>query len=100
MPFAFCTREKQPWLEFAESAEEGRSTRFLSEVFLSPLFLSSCTCACTCPYGDPLTLPQLAKKYDMVIVSPILERDTVHGDTIWNTAGTDLYVAVAVAMRK
>jgi hypothetical protein len=36
----------------------------------------------------------------MVIVSPILERDTVHGDTIWNTAGTDLYVAVAVAMRK
>jgi beta-ureidopropionase len=59
MPFAFCTREKQPWLEFAESAEEGRSTRFLCE---------------------------LAKKYDMVIVSPILERDSAHGDTIWNTA--------------
>lgn len=33
MPFAFCTREKQPWLEFAEPADEsGRSTRFLQEV--------------------------------------------------------------------
>lgn len=29
---------------------------------------------------------QYCKKYDMVIVSPILERDTVHGDTMWNTA--------------
>lgn len=27
-----------------------------------------------------------AKKYDMVIVSPILERDETHGDNIWNTA--------------
>jgi beta-ureidopropionase len=26
----------------------------------------------------------------MVIVSPILERDSVHGETIWNTAGTIL----------
>ena len=23
MPFAFCTREKQPWMEFAECAETG-----------------------------------------------------------------------------
>jgi beta-ureidopropionase len=59
MPFAFCTREKQPWLEFAESAEDGPSTKFLCE---------------------------LAKKFDMVIISPILERDSAHGDTIWNTA--------------
>lgn len=29
---------------------------------------------------------QLALQYDMVIVSPILERDENHGDTIWNTA--------------
>jgi beta-ureidopropionase len=58
MPFAFCTREKHPWLDFAESAENGRSTKFLSK---------------------------LAKKYNMVIVSPILERDSVHSDTIWNT---------------
>lgn len=59
MPFAFCTREKQPWCEFAESAENGPSIQFLKE---------------------------LAAKYNMVIVSPILERDEVHGDTIWNTA--------------
>lgn len=32
MPFAFCTREKYPWLEFAESAYNGPSTKFLSEV--------------------------------------------------------------------
>ncbi|KAI5643866.1 carbon-nitrogen hydrolase domain-containing protein [Phthorimaea operculella] len=59
MPFAFCTREKQPWCEFAESAENGPSIVFLKE---------------------------LAAKYGMVIISPILERDELHGDTIWNTA--------------
>lgn len=59
MPFAFCTREKYPWLEFAESAEHGRTTRFLSA---------------------------LAARHDMVIVSPILERDDVHQDIIANTA--------------
>ncbi|KAF9794690.1 hypothetical protein SFRURICE_019568 [Spodoptera frugiperda] len=59
MPFAFCTREKQPWCEFAESAVNGPSTQFLKD---------------------------LAIKYGMVIVSPILERDEVHADTIWNTA--------------
>ena len=32
MPFAFCTREKQPWCEFAESAYDGPSTKFLQEV--------------------------------------------------------------------
>ncbi|KAH9314866.1 hypothetical protein KI387_023493, partial [Taxus chinensis] len=57
MPFAFCTREKR-WCEFAESID-GESTQLLKE---------------------------LAKKYDMVIVSPILERDINHGETIWNTA--------------
>ena len=34
-----------------------------------------------------LCLFQLAKKYNMVIVSPILERDDTHGDTLHNTAG-------------
>ncbi|BET01948.1 Carbon-nitrogen hydrolase [Nesidiocoris tenuis] len=58
MPFAFCTREKLPWTEFAESAENGPTTRFLQK---------------------------LALKHNMVIVSPILERDDVTG-TIWNTA--------------
>src|SRR3990167_6635938 len=28
----------------------------------------------------------MAKKHNLVIVSPILERDEEHGDTIWNTA--------------
>jgi beta-ureidopropionase len=67
---AHLAREKQPWCEFAESAESGPSTKFLQ---------------------------QYAKKYNMVIgtrqnckhsrpVSPILERDEAHGDTIWNTA--------------
>ncbi|XP_037679389.1 beta-ureidopropionase [Choloepus didactylus] len=59
MPFAFCTREKLPWTEFAESAEDGPTTRFCQK---------------------------LAKKHNMVIVSPILERDGEHGDVLWNTA--------------
>lgn len=59
MPFAFCTREKYPWCEFAESAETGPTTCFLKEY---------------------------AKKYNMVIISPILERDNIHGDILWNTA--------------
>ncbi|XP_061674050.1 beta-ureidopropionase [Syngnathoides biaculeatus] len=58
MPFAFCTREKKPWTEFAESAENGNTTRFCQE---------------------------LAQKYNMVVISPILERDEIH-DTLWNTA--------------
>lgn len=58
MPFAFCTREKYPWCEFAEDAETGPATMFLSK---------------------------FAKQYNMVIISPILERDSANGDTIWNT---------------
>ncbi|XP_024017586.1 beta-ureidopropionase-like [Morus notabilis] len=57
MPFVFCTREKR-WCEFAEPVD-GKSTQFLQD---------------------------LAQKYNMVIVSPILERDVNHGETIWNTA--------------
>ncbi|KAL4224229.1 Beta-ureidopropionase [Mactra antiquata] len=59
MPFAFCTREKHPWCQFAESAEDGPTTKLLQE---------------------------LAKKYNMVIISPILERDGNHGDILWNTS--------------
>ncbi|CAJ0929697.1 unnamed protein product, partial [Mesorhabditis belari] len=59
MPFAFCTRERLPWTEFAESAETGPSTQFLQK---------------------------LAGKYNMVIVSPILERDEAKDEVIWNTA--------------
>ncbi|KHJ99645.1 hydrolase, carbon-nitrogen family [Oesophagostomum dentatum] len=59
MPFAFCTRERLPWTEFAESAEHGPTTMFLS---------------------------QLAVKYGIVIVSSILERDEIRDDVLWNTA--------------
>ena len=58
MPFAFCTREKQ-WCEFAESAETGESVVFCQ---------------------------RYSRKWGMVIICPILERDEAHGDTIWNTA--------------
>lgn len=33
MPFAFCTREKFPWCEFAESAEHGPTTKLIKEVY-------------------------------------------------------------------
>lgn len=59
MPFAFCTREKYPWLELAEEARTGPSADFCR---------------------------RMAKKHSMVIVSPILERDSAHGDIIANTA--------------
>lgn len=58
MPFAFCTREKLPWTEFAENAETGPTSLLCSD---------------------------LARKYNMVIVNSILERDTTRGDVIWNT---------------
>ncbi|KAJ4952344.1 hypothetical protein NE237_029176 [Protea cynaroides] len=57
MPFGFCTREKS-WCKFAEPFD-GESTQFFQD---------------------------LARKYNMVIVSPILERDVKHGETVWNTA--------------
>jgi beta-ureidopropionase len=59
MPFAFCTREKLPWMGFAECARTGKSTAFCEAQ---------------------------AKKHNMVIISPILERDMEHAQTIWNTA--------------
>ena len=58
-PFFFCTREKHPWNEFGEEAETGRSTQFIKA---------------------------MAKKHNMVIISPIYERDGAHQDTMWNTA--------------
>ena len=58
MPFAFCTREKH-WAEFAEDPYTGPATELLSK---------------------------LARRYDMVIVSPILERDSAHQGVLWNTA--------------
>ena len=40
MPFAFCTREKQPWCDFAESATDGFTTKFLQEVCYTLYLLS------------------------------------------------------------
>ena len=59
MPFAFCTREKYPWNEFAENAYTGPTASVTKE---------------------------WAVKYNLVIISPILERDETHGDVLWNTA--------------
>ncbi|XP_058801064.1 beta-ureidopropionase-like [Phymastichus coffea] len=59
MPFAFCTREKYPWCEFAEDAVTGLSVELMSG---------------------------LARKYGMVVVAPILERDSINGDVLWNAA--------------
>ncbi|KAM9097336.1 beta-ureidopropionase [Sarcophilus harrisii] len=59
MPFAFCTREKLPWTEFAEPVPDGPTTRLCQK---------------------------LAKAHNMVVVSPILERDEARGDVLWNTA--------------
>ena len=75
-----CTREKLPWSEFAESAEDGPTTKLVQEVCTYTLY------HCTCYYVHTHTLSQMAKKYNMVIVSPILERDERHGGTLWNTA--------------
>ncbi|KAK1328267.1 hypothetical protein QTO34_011839 [Cnephaeus nilssonii] len=191
MPFAFCTREKLPWTEFAESAEDGPTTRFCQKVgrHLLPRQQLPDTCWAqseapaagrgplgerTCrlrsgiagsrgnskplmseappcclhegaPFHSPqqrtrqrsrrgpelgpqaarasrppnaqcrprarpvigrstemfsrnprpltgksdsarLSSSQLAKKHNMVVVSPMLERDGEHGDVLWNTA--------------
>uniref|UniRef100_A0A1X7SZJ0 CN hydrolase domain-containing protein n=1 Tax=Amphimedon queenslandica TaxID=400682 RepID=A0A1X7SZJ0_AMPQE len=58
-PFFFCTREKYPWTEFAESAEDGPTIKLCQE---------------------------MAARYNMVIVSSILERDANHGGILFNTA--------------
>lgn len=58
MPFGFCTREKT-WCELAEPIKGGPSIVLCQDI---------------------------AKKYGMVVVCPILERDESHCDVIWNTA--------------
>mmetsp|Transcript_35047 Transcript_35047/g.56712 ORF Transcript_35047/g.56712 Transcript_35047/m.56712 type:complete len:409 (+) Transcript_35047:164-1390(+) len=59
-PFFFCTREKYPWCELAETIDPpGPSVRFVREI---------------------------ARKYNMVIIAPILERDVAHGEQLRNTA--------------
>ena len=62
MPFAFCTREKHPWTQFAESAETGASTVFLSDVRRSPKLLTLIlsvvfTACCSVQDGDCVADP-------------------------------------------
>ena len=57
-PFFLCTREKMPWIQFAENWETGPTAVLFKE---------------------------LSAKYNMVIVSPILERDEAK-ETIFNSA--------------
>ena len=76
-PFFFCTREKLPWTELAESAENGPTVKLCQDVWLLlPLYDILCVCVCV----------QMASRYNMVIVCPILERDEVHSGTLHNTA--------------
>nr|KAF6268404.1 beta-ureidopropionase 1 [Myotis myotis] len=51
MPFAFCTREKLPWTEFAESAEDGPTTRFCQKPLAAAVSLSASESDC----GRPCT---------------------------------------------
>ncbi|KAL5287352.1 UPB1 family protein [Megaselia abdita] len=55
IPFGLCTMKKDPWCKFAEDAKTGPTTTLLKK---------------------------LAKDYNMVIVSPIFEKDN---DSYWNT---------------
>ena len=103
MPFAFCTRERLPWTEFAENVHTGRTTKFISNVCAVLYCFLVCRLPCfravavahsllrTMVLTFLPTMPmQLAKLYNMVIISPILERDEVNGDVVWNTAGVHL----------
>jgi len=58
-PFFFATREKYPYVELAECARTGPSAQFIKKK---------------------------AKELNMVIISPIMERDLNHSGRIWNTA--------------
>ncbi|VDM81536.1 unnamed protein product [Strongylus vulgaris] len=78
MPFAFCTRERLPWTEFAESVENGPTIKFMSNVGVK-LSVSFC-CLCFTQWWRRRFWWHLAAKYNMVIVAPILERDEMKDD--------------------
>ena len=59
-----------------EGGREGRGGRVFLFFFLFFVFIDFFF----------LFFSEMAKKYNMVIVSHILERDEEHGETIWNTA--------------
>ncbi|XP_054248913.1 beta-ureidopropionase [Indicator indicator] len=68
MPFAFCTREKLPWTEFAESAEDGPTTRFCQEVKTQPSGKTPDSALKSSPYQS------------------LISMDPVWGGPLWNTA--------------
>lgn len=78
-PFFFCTREKLPWTELAESAEHGPTIKLCQEVCVS-VYVGSLAFAYKYKYV------QMASRYNMVIVCPILERDKTHFGSLHNTA--------------
>lgn len=57
MPFAFCTREKHPWTEFAESAEDGPTIKLCQEV---------------CK-GGPFTLAIFVVQLEAIFAAPNLQ---------------------------
>lgn len=83
MPFGFCTRQKLPVCEFAEDIDTGPTTSFLKNVVIMSSISSEQR---KTQFLNFLFIFQLAQQYNMVIISPILERDSNHGDTLWNTA--------------
>lgn len=109
MPFAFCTREKHPWCEFAEPAETGATTKLMQEVRQPPypplncLKEVQCCLKCLLRAFTVILIQllyalffyivrfQLAKKHNMVIISSILERDDEHGEILANTAGISIH---------
>ena len=102
MPFAFCTREKSPWCEFAESAEDGPTTKLMQEVrwslrqsvFLTCLclflvvvrtvcFFNVCcgVCVCVCEFMKETALKVVLKQTDRC--SGVSDGSQVqHGDCV------------------
>ena len=47
-PFFFCTREKLPWTEFAESAEDGITTTIVKEVIYMTITMTTAKLPYSC----------------------------------------------------
>lgn len=84
MPFGFCTREKLPVCKFAEDIETGPTTSFLKNV--DQIMMETEKKNIFKSHVSNIFIFQVAERYNMVILSPILERDANHGDILWNTA--------------
>lgn len=91
-PFFFCTREKHPWLQFAEDLNTGKlrflpPLRCVGHTKLEQLRLFVLLTLVLLLSGSSVQLCQrLARQYKMVVICPILERDVAHQGILWNTA--------------